>query len=254
MIVKHLGSGVMMFDDVLDIDASVIKEYVSAIFARDLEGTHGVSAESLINDGGYKVEEEHVSKMPTRFNKLSSGSEFTKKITSLIDDGIYRCLVEYCRSFPIAIECIKWRTSGQIASYSVGQTIGPHSDCALPYDNDGNILNSFPLHNTLTGSMALSDEHEGGAVRFRPWGITVNPKVGSVLIYPSSFMGCHEVEPITSGIRNSYLQWFCQGKTEMQVLKENELNNLATDVQKHGEQFVNSGNQKYVHVGIIESN
>jgi hypothetical protein len=65
-------------------------------------------------------------------------------------------------------------------------------------------------------------------------------------------MGCHEVEPITSGIRNSYLQWFCQGQTKMHIEKENELNNLLSDIQRDGEQFVNSGQQNYVHVGIIE--
>ena len=139
---------------------------------------------------------------------------------------------------------MKWRTSGQVASYSVGQNIGPHGDCALPYDNEGNILNSFPLHNTLTGSMTLSDGYEGGAIRFRPWNITTNPKLGSVLIYPSSFMGCHEVEKIVSGARNVYLQWFCQGNPEMQIQKENELSNLVNDVQHFG--------QNYVHVGIIE--
>ena len=242
MIVKHLGNGIMLFEDV--IDTSDFEAYVERIFAENLDASHGVNAESLTNDGGYAVKQEHVLKMPTRFNGLSYGSEFTKKITALINEGMYRCLVEYCRSFPVAIECIKWRTGGQIASYTVGQTIGPHSDCALPYDGEGNILNSFPLHNTLTGSMSLGNDYEGGAVKFRPWGITINPSIGSVLIYPSSFMGCHEVEPIISGVRNSYLQWFCQGKTEMLVEKENELNNLAADVQHSG--------QGYVHVGIVE--
>jgi hypothetical protein len=242
MIVKHLGNGIMSFDEV--VDTSDFEAYLERIYAENLDATHGVNAESSTNDGGYMVEQEHVSKMPTRFYGLSCGSEFTKGITTLINDGIYRCLVEYCRSFPVAIECIGWRTSGQIASYSIGQTIGPHSDCALPYDKDGNVLNSFPLHNTLTGSMALNEDFEGGDIKFRPWGITVRPKIGSVLIYPSSFIGCHEVEPITSGVRNSYLQWFCQGDTNMEVQEENKLSSLSKDVQHFG--------QGYVHVGIVQ--
>jgi hypothetical protein len=251
VIVKHLGNGIMLFEDV--IDTSDFEAYLERIYAENLDATHGVNAESFTNDAGYQINPEHISRMPIRFNGLSFGSEFTKKITELINDCLYKCLVEYCRSFPIAIECIKWRTSGQIASYSAGQTMGPHSDCALPYDINGNILNSFPLHNTLTSSMSLDDGYEGGAVRFRPWGITVNPKIGSVLIYPSSFMGCHEVEPVTSGVRNSYLQWFCQGETKMQVEKENELNSLAADTQKlPGGKYMDSGQQNHVHVGIIE--
>jgi hypothetical protein len=242
MIVKHLGNGVMLFDDVIDV--SNLEAYVERIFAENTQATNGVDGVSYKNDGGYTVEKSHASELPIRFHGLSSGSEFVKEVTSSIDEALYKCLVEYCRSFPVVIDCIKWRTSGQVASYSVGQNIGPHSDCALPYDSEGNVLNSFPLHNTLTASMVLSDSHEGGAIRFRPWGITTNPKMGSVLIYPSSFMGCHEVEPITSGIRNVYLQWFCQGEPEMQIQKENELNNLVVDTEHYG--------QKYVHVGIIE--
>jgi predicted 2-oxoglutarate/Fe(II)-dependent dioxygenase YbiX len=242
VIAKHLGNGVMLFEDV--IDTSSFSAYLERIFAEKLEATNGVDIDSSQNDGGYTVEESHASELPIRFHGLSNGSEFLKEITESIDNALYKCLVEYCRSFPVAIDCIRWRTSGQVASYSVGQNIGPHSDCSIPYDSQGNVLNSFPLHNTLTASMVLNDGYEGGAIEFRPWAITANPKIGCVLIYPSSFMGCHEVKPITSGVRNVYLQWFCQGKPEMHILQENELNSLATDVQHYG--------QKYVTVGIIK--
>lgn len=242
MIAKHLGNGVMLFEDV--IDTSSFSAYLERIFAEKLEATNGVDIDSSQNDGGYTVEESHASELPIRFHGLSNGSEFLKEITESIDNALYKCLVEYCRSFPVAIDCIRWRTSGQVASYSVGQNIGPHSDCSIPYDSQGNVLNSFPLHNTLTASMVLNDGYEGGAIEFRPWAITANPKIGCVLIYPSSFVGCHEVKPITSGVRNVYLQWFCQGKPEMHILQENELNSLATDVQHYG--------QKYVTVGIIK--
>jgi predicted 2-oxoglutarate/Fe(II)-dependent dioxygenase YbiX len=242
VIAKHLGNGVMLFEDV--IDTSSFSAYLERIFAEKLEATNGVDIDSSQNDGGYTVEESHASELPIRFHGLSNGSEFLKEITESIDNALYKCLVEYCRSFPVAIDCIRWRTSGQVASYSVGQNIGPHSDCSIPYDSQGNVLNSFPLHNTLTASMVLNDGYEGGAIEFRPWAITANPKIGCVLIYPSSFVGCHEVKPITSGVRNVYLQWFCQGKPEMHILQENELNSLATDVQHYG--------QKYVTVGIIK--
>jgi hypothetical protein len=66
-------------------------------------------------------------------------------------------------------------------------------------------------------------------------------------------MGCHEVEPVVSGVRNSYLQWYCQGETKMQIEEDNKLNSLAIDTQKlPGDKYVNSGQQKHVHVGIIE--
>jgi hypothetical protein len=66
-------------------------------------------------------------------------------------------------------------------------------------------------------------------------------------------MGCHEVEPVISGVRNSYLQWYCQGETKMYIGKENELNSLAIECRKlPNGKFMNSGQQNHVPVGIVE--
>ena len=44
MIAKHLGNGVMLFEDV--IDTSSFSAYLERIFAEKLEATNGVDIES----------------------------------------------------------------------------------------------------------------------------------------------------------------------------------------------------------------
>ena len=95
MIVSHLGNGVMLFEDVLGDEEFLRGEYVNTIFIEKSESGRGVSPDTLTNEGGYTVDASHISELPIRFHGLSNSSEFVKNITKSIDDGLYKCLVEY---------------------------------------------------------------------------------------------------------------------------------------------------------------
>ena len=59
---------------------------------------------------------------------------------------------------------------------------------------------------TLTILGALNDDYEGG--EFMMFGDQkVDMPAGSVLIFPSNFMYPHEVKPVKSGVRYSYVSW-----------------------------------------------
>ena len=90
--------------------------------------------------------------------------------------------------------------------------MGPHSDCNIPY-KPGTIepMTTSPAFNTLTTSVFLDNDHEGGEVSFRIWGITRKAEAGCALIYPSNFIGCHEVSEVTKGERWAFLSWFYHG-------------------------------------------
>lgn len=58
----------------------------------------------------------------------------------------------------------------------------------------------------LTVLGALNDDYEGGEfVMFEDYEIKM--PAGSVVVFPSNFMFPHEVRPIKSGIRYSYVSW-----------------------------------------------
>jgi predicted 2-oxoglutarate/Fe(II)-dependent dioxygenase YbiX len=90
--------------------------------------------------------------------------------------------------------------------------MGPHSDSNIPY-KPGTLepMTNSPAFNPLTTSIFLNDDYNGGEVIFRMWGITVKPEVGTAIIYPSNFIGCHEVSEVRDGERWAFLSWFFHG-------------------------------------------
>jgi predicted 2-oxoglutarate/Fe(II)-dependent dioxygenase YbiX len=67
---------------------------------------------------------------------------------------------------------------------------------------DGKIR-GIPVLTVLGG---LNDDYEGG--EFMMFGDhQVNLPAGAVLVFPSNFMFPHEVKPVKSGIRYSYVSW-----------------------------------------------
>jgi len=59
---------------------------------------------------------------------------------------------------------------------------------------------------TLTVLGALNDDYEGGEfVMFG--GQKIDMPTGSVMVFPSNFMFPHEVKPVKSGVRYSYVSW-----------------------------------------------
>lgn len=74
--------------------------------------------------------------------------------------------------------------------WNSGQSMGPHFD-----GQDGDTSLAF----SMVGY--INDDYEGGEISFPDHGITVKPKAGSLIIFPSQLPFIHEVKPIKSGTR-----------------------------------------------------
>lgn len=215
MITTHLGNAIVRFDDALVIDVN----YMSGLFERlnQLEVNHGqmVDDEHVLTEGRYKLHKQEANIAPQRFTDLTKLDRPDDQLfIQNMRNTIHQCVREYVHLFPVVAECIRWSTDGYIIKYENGQSIGPHSDCNIAYADDGvTPINTFPMQNILTCGLILNNDYEGGDISYRPWGITTKPSAGSILIYPSSFVGCHEVAPVTTGIRYAYLMWYGHGPT-----------------------------------------
>ncbi len=223
MKISHLGCGVVVFDEVIDISEELINGYIShlrktgatEVFSKQLDDDGNVT--HALNPTGYEFDLEAVNLAPERFVQIFNEStpQQYKDFLQECEDSFYRCIVEYCKIFPVAIESIWWRTRGHVATYKNGQNIGPHSDTAIPHVFGEKPINQFPLHNTVTAALSFNEEFVGGEVHFKAWDITVPAKTGRIIMYPSNYMGTHEVFPVTQGERYVYLSWFCFGDTGM---------------------------------------
>lgn len=213
MIATHLGNGIIQFDNVI----SIKENYINGFFDRlnNLQPNQGreVDDESIMNEGNYKMSKEMAKLSPQRYTNLDEltlpkDQEFIK----VMRDSIHQCVRMYTKVFPVVAESIRWATHGYAIKYDVGQYIGPHSDCNIPYEEDQvTPISTFPMQNVLTCGLMLNDDYEGGELSYRPWSIRTKAPAGSIVIYPSSYLGCHEVEPVLKGIRYAYLMWYGQG-------------------------------------------
>ena len=257
MKITHLGNGIVAFGDAIDIKKNDIALYLENLQDNtNPQGYQKLNDDTLLSDGGYRYGLEDARKAPTRYPNLifPQMKNSDREIVEKLESSIYRCLVEYCKLFPSVLETVKWRTRGYVIKYENGQAIGPHCDTNLPYDGDSYVpLNTFPIHNTLTSGIFLSDDFDGGDLRFPSWGITAPKEYGTAIIYPSSFAGCHGVTEVTSGIRYAYLSWFGHGTISM-LDSENKNTSIEQEYSwlrslKHDVGIENLY-QKFVPVGL----
>ena len=60
---------------------------------------------------------------------------------------------------------------------------------------------------TLSCSIILNNDYEGGELTFFDGKYKLNPKKGDIVIFPSSFTYPHQVLPVTSGTRYAIITW-----------------------------------------------
>jgi hypothetical protein len=53
-----------------------------------------------------------------------------------------------------------------------------------------------------------NDEYSGGDLVFDKLGITIKPKAGMVVVFPSSYTHSHASTPITNGVKYSLVNWY----------------------------------------------
>lgn len=248
-LVNH-GFGVIEFQNVIEIKDDLIYSLIN-LLEKQNESNFSFYVENGIeyakNKSGFVFSADEIKSAPSRYTDLSFsrlGEKERNKYSSFIkemDEGIYRCLVEYCKLYPDASTTVWWKTDGHIASYSEGQHIGPHSDNQMPYPDQFGNFNSIPIHNTISCALFLNSHSDigiqdknnftGGEIYFSHPDVSCKSKAGNVIMYPSNYIGRHEVKPVTSGNRHVYLQFFSYGKNEN--LDKNSikwLNSLQKDV------------------------
>jgi predicted 2-oxoglutarate/Fe(II)-dependent dioxygenase YbiX len=206
MRITHLGNGIVMIRNLIERNNFDDGELLSLPMTKVPQGYSLVDGK-IISDGGYEFDEQGKQAAPARYTDIGDLG-----VTVVLRSAIYTAAVEYCKIFPVAAECITGQTDGYLIRYLPGNGMGPHSDCNIPY-KPGTLepLTTSPAFNTLTTSIFINDGYSGGGVRFRTWGITVEPEFGSALIYPSNFIGCHEVDEVVEGERWAFLSWFYHG-------------------------------------------
>ena len=120
-----------------------------------------------------------------------SRTRIDKKIYDIINNNIEKYLQDYATlNFNL-----KEDTGYQLLRYNKGDYVTEHIDT------------SSGEHRTLSCTLALNDEYEGGELAFFDGELKYKLKKGNMMIFPSSFTYPHQVLPIISGTRYSIITW-----------------------------------------------
>jgi len=231
MNVNHIGMGVVIIEDLFSIDKQTLADYINWL-KRAPENTFEFyfedGKEIAKNQTGFLFKAEDIKYAPQRFldvrgkNRKEKPKDQYTEIVDYLEDSAYRALVEYCKIFRDAATTAWWRPLGHIAGYCKDQSIGPHCDDQVPFTWDQETGNQVSLHNSVSINLYLNDCVEtisdqglvnfvGGELNFPNVPFSWKPKHGSAAIYPSNYIGRHEVLPVIDGERYAFLTMACYG-------------------------------------------
>ena len=218
---KHVGMGVVICENVIDINRDTLLRYMAWLYEMPEETFRFTDdGETAINQTGFEFEAESVSIAPERFLDLRgerSGREIPEEFQLFVDSleaAVYDAFIEYCCYFPDAATTAWWRPAGHIATYKYDQRIGPHCDNQVPFKWGERPQNQVSMHNSTSINLYLNTQGQdftGGEINFPQASYVHQPTAGSVAIYPSNYIGRHEVLPVESGMRAAFLTIACYG-------------------------------------------
>lgn len=230
MIGEHLGGGVVLYRDAFEIDWQWMRGYCMDVLGRERSEMYRPGFDSItgrkgyINKSGYFFTEESLDTMPWRGSAIhQDASPEAIEVLNYIESRRDNCLLDYLQHFPIAGTCIWWKIKSHIVAYPQGSYLGAHADVSTSYEyGKPHPSDQIATRNTVSVVAYLNDSIEsedeldgsnylGGHHHFTYLNITHKPKKGQILFFPSNYVAAHEVLPVISGWRYSYLGWYCHG-------------------------------------------
>jgi hypothetical protein len=188
--IEDLGSGILLFRDVLPESMNIIERLESVL---NDPTNHYNYAEAMVGYGmkmpEYRDCYDFKDKKPDiQYDK----SEASIKLQELWDDVYFRQLQavkHYCRVHNIG-ELRYWEAMNYV-KYGPGQHFQEHSDNGFSYNCVVSLV-AYP-----------NDNYEGGELYFRLQNLNIKPKAGDLFVFPSNFMYPHRAMPVHSGTKYS---------------------------------------------------
>lgn len=204
MIEQYVGNGVMAFHGVVEKQEHDEAEWIESIERLNQPPYHPEAT----GVGFYFRANDSQGETPSRYFIPPTSQK------TYWDAKIYECLQHYCCSYPEVIPTVHWTFDGHLLTYENSQHIGWHSDNLIaryPPDKYGHMPESqFSIHLTLSALLYLNDDYLGGEIEWKYANASLKPRAGSVVIYPSHFMGTHRVLPCI-GKRKAYVKFYGHG-------------------------------------------
>ena len=185
----------MKLEDFIHVEKNAISDELCREIINEYEDSDDWKA-GTIND--YEINEYrkcevvYLSQDETLEKNLKTRNKIDEKLYKIINNLLEKYLKKYDS---LGYVQIKEDTGYMLLRYKTGDYVKKHVDT------------SSDQHRTLSCSLILNDDYEGGEITFFDGEIKPNLKKGDLLIFPSSFTYPHQVLPVTSGTRYSIITW-----------------------------------------------
>ena len=185
----------MRLEDFIHVEKNAISDEFCREIINEYEDSDDWKA-GTIND--YEINEYrkcevvYLSQDETLEKNLKTRNKIDEKLYKIINNLLEKYLKKYDS---LGYVQIKEDTGYMLLRYKTGDYVKKHVDT------------SSDQHRTLSCSLILNDDYEGGEITFFDGEIKPNLKRGDLLIFPSSFTYPHQVLPVTSGTRYSIITW-----------------------------------------------
>lgn len=240
---EHLGGGVVVFRNAISLDWEYVNSVAREIVNREMDDMYQPAInpdnglEEYVNRSGYFFSKNGIDKMPKRGSRVHQDTRpEVVALFTFIEDCKDKYLFKYMHMFPIVFKNIWWKVKGHLVNYSsdCGGYIGEHSDTSVDYVYglphpphqlaSRNTLSCLVYFGSCVDGSDLSEagDFTGGHHRFTYLDIDYVPKRGDILMFPSNYIASHEVTPVESGNRFTYLGWYAHGTPNPAVNEEVE--------------------------------
>lgn len=123
------------------------------------------------------------------------------QVHSVLYQSIHQIYDEHLK--PIYDKSMKHVEPPQFLRYDVSEHYDVHNDSESYVD--GRLARV--VERDVSILMYLNDDYDGGQIEFTKLGLTLKPKAGMLLAFPSYLEFEHKVHPVTRGVRYNIVSW-----------------------------------------------
>lgn len=240
---EHLGGGVVVFRNAVSVDWVFANNISKEIVDREMVEMYTPAInpdsgkEEYINRSGYFFSKNGIDKMPKRGSRVHQDTRVEAvELFTFLEESKDKYLFKYMHMFPLSYKNIWWKVKGHLVNYSSdsGGYIGEHSDTSVDYVYgiphpphqlaSRNTLSCIVYFGSCVDGYIPSGpgDFTGGHHKFTYLDIEYIPNRGDILMFPSNYVAAHEVTPVRSGNRFTYLGWYAHGTPNPNVNEEVE--------------------------------